>query len=196
MAPINVVNQVPWFGTALFLANKYCKMKPLVQRSPNFPAIRSCLWAVIPLFLALVLFHLAPGLMAQTEPPQILFLHLRLTNGTIVLLSTNVQPGMVKAQRHRTYHHALHYEVRSVSGLTTWKAALDHPQWHYLEYPDPENPGRLRRQEVRRDTLDFMIRIPWQAEAEKVEFYELAESGPAKASRKILASIDLKARSQ
>lgn len=189
----DVARSEPLGPAALFLAINECKVNLLLPRNPKLQPSRSCLWATIPLLL----FHFTSTLMGESgPPPQILFLHLRLTNNVVVLLSTNVQPGVVKPQRHRTDKHALHCEVRSITGLTIWKAAVDHPQWLYLEYPDPENPGQMRRKEVRRETPDFTVRIPLQPDAETIEFYELSDSGPAKASRKIMGKIELKARSQ
>src|SRR5438552_366221 len=96
-----------------------------------------------------------PARAEPAAPSQILFLHLRLTNGTVVLLSSRERPGVLKGATEHFRKHGLHYEVRASSGETLWQGTIEHPGRFDLEYPAADAPGQLERKRVERQNVDF-----------------------------------------
>jgi hypothetical protein len=132
----------------------------------------------------------------QTNPhPQILFVHLRLTNGAVQLVSTNLRPGLLKSPATRRPRVAVTYEVLSIERAMLWKGTIPHPAFLDLENPSPDAPHQLERRLIRRESIDFTVRIPFQPEAEKVEFYE-TDPGKEKSAATSLGSVYLRRPAQ
>ena len=115
---------------------------------------------------------------AQTNStPQILFLHLKLTNQTVTLVDSVTRPGVLKPPRDAAVDD-LHYELFSASSASLWKAAVANPSILHLEYEEPPGSGQLKRKTVVLDEAEFTARVPLVPEAKQIEFYRLEPSVP------------------
>lgn len=134
----------------------------------------------------------AAPLPAQTNSgPQILFLHLKLTNQVISLVEANVRPGVLKPASN-SEADGVEFELVSTAGAVFWKGAMANPSVRHVEYEDPPHSGQLRRKAIPLDEAEFTVRVPVVPGATRVDFYKL--DPPASAarnivSRKLLGSI-------
>jgi hypothetical protein len=141
---------------------------------------------------------LAPSPMCaqSNSAPQILFLHLRLTNQVVSLVGSATRPGVLKPAREAATDD-LHYELFSASGESLWKAGLADPTVRSLEYEDPPGSGNLKRKTVVLKVAEFTLRVPALPEGKRVDFYKLESSGIPDASgqratsRRSLGSLPL-----
>jgi hypothetical protein len=132
---------------------------------------------------------------AQTnKQPQILFLHLVVTNQAVSLVDSNLRPGVLKPGLEAD-STGLFYELVSEAGATLWKGSMADPSVRHLEYEDPANPGKLQRKSVQLDKVEFTLRMPFHQAARRINFFKLASDAPGtarqEASRTSLGSVTL-----
>ncbi|HMJ88789.1 MAG TPA: hypothetical protein VK530_03175 [Candidatus Acidoferrum sp.] len=100
---------------------------------------------------------------AQTEG--IWFLHLRMTNGQVVLVNQKKTPGVLKRSRGADAARAVQIELQSANGATVWSQTIDDPAVRRIEYEDPQQPGKLRAREVILTNVEFTVRVPFRSDA-------------------------------
>ena len=128
----------------------------------------------------LALLGLAGGwrAFAQTNPsPQILFLHLVITNQTVSLVDSNLRPGLLKPTPEAD-STGLFYEQVSEAGAMLCKGSMADPSVHHLEFENPAKPGGLQRKTVQLDKVEFTLRVPFHAAARRVNFFKLPVGPP------------------
>ena len=132
---------------------------------------------------------------AQTNArPQILFLHLIVTNQAVSLVDSNLRPGVLKPGLEAD-STGLFFELISEAGTALWKGSMADPSVRHLEYEDPANPDRLLHKSVQLDKAEFTLRVPFHEQARRINFFKLSAGGPGAAqqaaSRTSLGSITL-----
>jgi hypothetical protein len=143
---------------------------------------------------------LAVCLLAQealAQRPQhanIVFLRLRMTQGTITLVGLNVRPGKIKLPRAPSRTMPLSYDLVSSAGGVLWTYSMNDPSIRRYEYEDPDEPGRIRMKREMLDTVEFTVRIPYFEGLDRVEFYQTrvpAEGAMSKAGRRLIGTAVL-----
>jgi len=152
-------------------------------------------WAAAGLtFFGLLTATPAPA--QSNSAPQILFLHLRITNEVVSLVSSVARPGVLKAPREAAGDD-LRYELLSASRKSLWKAGVADPTIRRLEYEEPPGSGNLKHKTLVLKEAEFTIRVPVLAEARRIDFYRLEPSGAPDAegrravTRRSLGSLTL-----
>jgi hypothetical protein len=112
---------------------------------------------------ALVLLFVCCAVHAQSEG--ILFLHLRMTNGQLVLVEQKKTPGVLKRARGAEPGHGLQVELQSADGNTLWSQTIADPTTRRVEFPDPNEPGKLRAREIILTNAEFTVRVPFHSRA-------------------------------
>jgi hypothetical protein len=137
----------------------------------------------------------APAQTQTNAAPQILFLHLKLTQKGISLVASSVQPGLAKPQPNLETKE-IQFELVSALGQTLWPGAMDDPRTRRVEFEDPPRSGRLKRKAILLKEAEFTIRVPFLTDARRIDFYTL-DSAPTNSKsdkppvRKLLGSVPL-----
>jgi hypothetical protein len=133
----------------------------------------------------------------EAQDPQILFLHLRLTNGVVHLIASTTVPGRLKPAIATEKPGDLYLELVSTNSLTVWSGVVSDPLVRRYEYEDPEHPGQLKAKEVKLDQAEFTVRVPGRTEARQLNIYRLeppaTQSGMAasRPTRTLMGTIQL-----
>jgi hypothetical protein len=123
----------------------------------------------------LICFWLNAIWAGPAHEPQILFLHFKVKNNQVVLVSKTIRPGTLKHFREGTTDE-LHYELMSETGETLWTAAVPDPTAREIEYEDPPGSGKMTRKSVNLDEAEFTVRLPVVDSAHHIDFYKLENS--------------------
>jgi hypothetical protein len=127
------------------------------------------------IFLFQALWGTLPVL-AQSAPPQIAFLHLKMESNQVALVSASTSPGVLK--RLPEHGPGVQLEVATSTGQVLWTNTIADPSVRHLEYEDPEHPGAIISKEVQLTNAEFTIRVPVFPEAHHVNFFRaLPEAG-------------------
>jgi hypothetical protein len=143
-----------------------------------------------------------PGLLlslnvAGSQDDQILFLHLKITNGVVRVVESTVVPGHLKPAVTAEKPGDLYLELISTNRLTVWTGVVPDPLVRRYEYEDPDHPGQLKVKEVKLDQAEFTIRVPERSEARRLDIYRMdpsADKSAAVASgqaRTMLGTVEL-----
>jgi hypothetical protein len=97
---------------------------------------------------------------AEDAKPGILFLRLRLKDGSISLVSATTAPGMLKTPRGARRPKEFEFVVEEAEGKPVWTVETSDPSVQRLEYADPAHPGVIQVKEVRRTDVEFTVRVP------------------------------------
>jgi hypothetical protein len=108
---------------------------------------------------------------AESDPPRIIFLHLRATNNGFELIDAKTVPGLLKVSRYDSNRDGLHFEVSSNSNQVLFQDVCPEPTVRRLEYEDPDHPGRIIEKQVTSISTEFTIRVPYFPEARTLRFY-------------------------
>lgn len=120
--------------------------------------------------LTLLLGACGANLVCAQEPPsQIFFLHLKLQNNQVSLVSASVAPGRLKV--FSEHDAALDLEVATSAGQVLWTNSVADPSFRHLEYEDPDHPGQIINKEVQLTNAEFAVRVPVIRDAHHVNFY-------------------------
>lgn len=104
---------------------------------------------------------------------RILFLHLRVDGDRVTLLGTDVRPGHLK-RNHYMYENApFQYQVCSREGVVLLEGGMEDPAIRKIEYEDPADDRRLMKKEVPVPNAQFMLRLPFNARFQSVEFFRV-----------------------
>lgn len=146
-----------------------------------------------------LLLGLVSNLSAQeARKQQILFLHLRLTNGAVYLVTAAAVPGHLKPAIIAEKPGDLHLELISTNRLPIWSGVVSDPLVRRYEYEDPDHPGQLKVKEVKLDQAEFTVRVPGRKEASQLNIYRLEPPAPQSAvmassqTRTLLGTIALR----
>lgn len=134
---------------------------------------------------------LLPGLwlnLNAEEVPneQILFVHLKITNGVVRLIESKAAPGHLKPIIVAEKPGDLCLELTSTNGPPVWTGVVSDPLVRRYEYEDPDHPGQLKVKEVKLDQAEFTVRVPGRKEARLLNIYRLEP--PAAPSAAVAAS--------
>jgi hypothetical protein len=121
----------------------------------------------------IALLLLATGWSRAAAADQIMFLHLKLKDGAITLVSSAVKPGRLKTPLASDQKGTIHLELTATNGATLWSDVVADPTVRRLEYEDPENPGTLKIKEVKTAEAEFTVRIPNHPAAQKLRLQRL-----------------------
>jgi hypothetical protein len=134
-------------------------------------------------------------LLGQTNAPaRILFLHLKLKGPHITLVDATSVPGFLKSSR--IVQGDIRYELISTNGAALWQGAMTDPRGEQPDFPASEKSDNTPRQRpARPDELDFTLRVPDLAAAQRIDFYTLtaATDGTTNAVKKVLGRLTLTA---
>jgi hypothetical protein len=133
--------------------------------------------------------------LAQTNAaPQILFLHLRLTQKDIALVESSVRPGVAKPQPNAETKE-IQFELVSSRDKVLWRGAMDDPRVRHVEFENPPRSGHLKRKIIQSKEAEATIRVPLLAEARQIDFYALDSAEVGKSdkppARKLLGTVAL-----
>jgi hypothetical protein len=157
--------------------------------------------------LALVCFCVGVSeLCAQPKDvDQILFLHLRMKDGTLTLVRSATVAGVLKSRRSADKKAPFQLEVETAEGASLWGEKMTDPSVRRYEYEDPDNPGVIKSKVVQLNEVEFTVRVPFKKEARRLSFYRVsqpAEKGKtliapdaksSKPAKELIARIDLPA---
>lgn len=131
-----------------------------------------------------VLVHgLVSNLSAEEGPDQqILFLHLRLTNGVVHLVESTAVPGHLKPAVTSKKQGDLYLELVTTNNLPIWTDVVPDPLVRRYEYEDADHPGQLKVKEVKLDQAEFTVRVPGRTEANQLNIYRLEQPGTRSAA--------------
>jgi hypothetical protein len=123
----------------------------------------------------------------------ILFLHLRLKNGVVTLVSSAVRPGVLKQPRDGKARGALTFQMVTADGVTLENSAAEDPSTQRLEYEDPNNPGHFLVKVIQSPDVEFTVRLPHHTAGRQVKFFRQANAGglAAAAAPALIGTIDL-----
>lgn len=133
----------------------------------------------------------------EARGEQILFLHLKLTNGVVHLVASTTVAGHLKPGIANEKPGDLHLELVSTNNLPVWSSVVPDPLVRRYEYEDPDHPGQLKVKEVKLDQAEFTVRVPGRTEARQLNIYRLdqpaTQSGLASSrpTRTLLGTIKL-----
>lgn len=133
---------------------------------------------------------------AEAAEPGILFLQLRLKDGTFSLVSATNVPGMLKAPRGAKPAKEFQLVVEVAEGKPVWTEEIADPSVERLEYEDPAKPGGIQVKEVRRAEVEFTVRVPAGSGQRTLAIYRRPASGTnvvqnAVPSRELVSRIEL-----
>ena len=110
---------------------------------------------------------------------KILFLQVHLEQGQMTVLKSTPATGVLKSPRQPPSQRVM-YSLEATNGASLWSGWMEDPTMQRIEYPDDSEPGVLRAMMRTNDPVDFVVRIPQTAGAEKLSFYRLTPaSGPS-----------------
>ena len=133
----------------------------------------------------------------EARDQQILFLHLRLTNGVVHLVASTAVPGRLKPAVTTEKPGDLYLELISTNRISVWTGVVSDPLVHRYEYEDPDHPRQLKAKVVKLDQAEFTVRVPGRKEANQLNIYRLeppaTQSGMAasRQARTLLGTIQL-----
>jgi hypothetical protein len=152
--------------------------------------------AVAGICIAVVLSLAAGELLAQKKPgSRVIFLHLRMKQGKVLLIDRTVRAGSLKPSRATQEYASLSYELFSATGEVLWRSTMHDPTLRRYEYEDPDQRGTLRSKQAVLDDVEFTVRVPDIDGASRVEFYRsLAPSASSERPvRRSIGSVTLEA---
>ena len=133
----------------------------------------------------------------EGQDEQILFLHLKITNGVVLLVESTAVPGHLKSAFTIEKPGDLYLELISTNPLPVWTDVVPDPLVRRYEYEDPDHPGQLKLKEVKLDQAEFTVRVPGRKEARQLNIYRLDPSAVKSTTtassqlKTLLGSIDL-----
>lgn len=135
---------------------------------------------------ALVVLFVCCAVHAQSEG--ILFLHLRMTNGQLVLVEQKKTPGVLKRARGAEPTRGVQVELQSMNGNTLCSQTIADPTTRRVEFPDPNEPGKLRVREIILTNAEFTIRVPFHPQARAAVLSRRVSTNGAKAVNAIASA--------
>ena len=128
---------------------------------------------------------------AQTnEDSKILFLHLKLqANKILQLVSSVTRPGELKQSVNTEITDGIHYEVLDSAGKPLWHSVVTDPGQRVFEHVDHSNTGKLKQLWIEQPEPEFMIRVPVNTNAVRVEFYRVTAATTNQPSTKIRIGV-------
>jgi hypothetical protein len=121
---------------------------------------------------------------AHAQTDGIWFLHLRLTNNQVVLLSQKKTPGSLKTPRGAASTRPLRIDLQGDDGASLWTQTIDDPAIRRIEYEDPREPGKMRAREVTLTNVEFTVRVPYRQQARRAVVSRRSPAAAMPAGRK------------
>jgi hypothetical protein len=139
------------------------------------------------LFVLTATWLTAPLLRAAEEPspqsPQILFVQLRVKDGSFSLVRATNVAGLLKTQRrHSVPEREFELVLEDAAGKELWTDSIADPAVQRLEFVDPAQPGVLQVKEVRRTEAEVTVRLPARTGQRHLAIYRRPPAVPANVS--------------
>jgi hypothetical protein len=131
---------------------------------------------------------LAGAYAGAQENSRIVFLHLKMRQGKVVLLDQTTRAGSLKQSRAAQQYATWTYDLVSPTGEVLWSGTMRDPSFKRYEYEDPNEPGKIRSKQVLLDDVEFTVRVPHIDSAQRVQFYRSIATS-AVAERPVRQSI-------
>lgn len=128
-------------------------------------------------WLAPVLLALLLGSSSAHAEDRIVLLSVRFDSVGVTLESTEVVAGTLKVRGTGSPHHSLRLRVKSSDSEVLFTASLDDPRRVVLEYPNED--GSIGRVIDEKPSAVTVIRLPYDARAERLEFEPVAATPSA-----------------
>jgi hypothetical protein len=123
----------------------------------------------------LVLFVLASNIFSQESGSKILFLDFKFVNEKPSLVGMAVVEGKLKARNTLlTSNYGIQYSVISTEDKVLYNNLIDDPSECVYEYPAGE--GKIGRASIKKDTINFSLRVPYSSSIEKIRMNVLRSS--------------------
>ncbi len=124
---------------------------------------------------ALILLLLAGNIFPQEASNKILFLDFNFVNGEPSLIGMTVVEGKLKVRNNPpTANSGIEFSVISAEENVLYKNTIDDPSECVYEYPAEE--GKIGRASIKKDTLNFSLRVPYTSSIEKIRLNILNSS--------------------
>ena len=129
---------------------------------------------------------------AESNPPRILFLHVRAIADRFELVDAKVTSGQLKALKYDSTRKGVHFElIADTDSEVLFRDVCPEPTIRRLEYEDPSHPGNIIAKQIVYAAAEFTIRVPYFAKARRVRFYRplAGSSPPGLTERKSMLSL-------
>lgn len=127
--------------------------------------------SAILILCAAVLLVLACGSAGAQGNSRVVFLHLKMRQGKVVLLDQTIRAGSLKQSRSAQHYATWTYDLVSSTGEILWSGTMRDPSFRRYEYEDPNEPGKIRSKQVLLDDVEFTVRVPHIDGGQRVQFY-------------------------
>lgn len=125
-------------------------------------------FSVTPFILIIsVIFSL--GLAQNSE--RIIFLNLKMVKGQVFLKNVKIVPGKLKRKKRNQFlQDNLYYTVLSTSEKKLYQNGFVNPT--ILFYESDDKNGMFSAKKVELDSVNFSVKLPYDAQIHKVNFYK------------------------
>ena len=114
-----------------------------------------------------VLLFFAVNCFAQNKTGKILFLDFQFINGVPQLTGMIAVKGKLKTRKEDAANRpGISLQVLSASNKLLYKNIIDNPDDVFYEYPGQNN--EIKRTELKRDTANITIRVPYSTDIYKI----------------------------
>ena len=126
-------------------------------------------------FIALFFILFALNVFAQKKNDRIFFLEFRFVKGTPQLVGMTAVKGKLKTRKgEAVLKPGYSFEVLSKENKILYKNSIENPAETVYEYPG-EN-GEIKRTEIKKDTVNVTIRVPYCTNIDKVILYKVVDA--------------------
>ena len=125
----------------------------------------------------------------NNEESKTVFLYLKMIKDEISLQKYSIVNGSFK-NRFTSGYGDIEYIVENRGGEPLFSDVTSDPGIMHYDYIDPSSPDKLKGGIVKNNEAFFVVRIPYQEDLGKIEFYNKAEDGTR---GKLISSISLDA---
>jgi hypothetical protein len=110
---------------------------------------------------------------------KILFLRFRMRDDSITIVQSNIRAGFLKPIIDAGKAGGIEYQCRSSVGSLISRGIIDDPSSRRYEFEDPDQPGRLKVKVVSFNDVKFTLRIRFEKEISRIEFYRIRIPEPS-----------------
>lgn len=97
------------------------------------------------------------------------------------IMKSTLATGVLKTPR-RPPNQRFMVSLESTNGTPLWNGWMEDPSINRIEYAESGEPGVLKNKILTNDTVNFYVRVPQTAGADKLSFYRLTPSSAQSAS--------------
>jgi len=123
----------------------------------------------------IILFLTAAAYGAESK---ILFLNLRLKDGTVTLSSAVVTSGTLKDRGAEGIAPEVFYDMRNGEGLVIGTGGIQDPSIKRYSYTEADHPNDMKTKVVHVNDAAFVLRLPWRGDLKELEFFKPSTEKP------------------